>query len=81
MDDHFQQIVEKYQERVAQGAQREDVAASLSKDGYSTIEAIGTIRILFKMSLREAIELIGNHPTWIETTQKKREVPPRAPGE
>lgn len=77
MDDHFQQIVEKYQERVAQGAQREDVVASLSRDGHSTIEAIRTIRILFKMSLREAIELIGNHPTWIEAAHKKRGSPPR----
>ncbi len=77
MDDHLQQIFEKYQERIARGAQREDVAASLSKDGYSTIEAIGTIRLLFNMSLREAIELIGNHPTWVEAARKKKEVPPR----
>ena len=81
MEDHFQQIAEKYQERVARGAQREAMATSLSKDGYSTIEAIGTIRILFKMSLREAIELIGNHPTWVEAARQKREAPPRAPGE
>jgi hypothetical protein len=81
MDDHFKQIVEKYQERVAQGAQREDGAASLSKDGYSTIEAIGTIRLLFKMSLREAIELIVNHPTWVEAARTNKEASPGAPGE
>ncbi len=77
MDEHIKRIAEKYWERVPQGEPQEDIARSLREDGYSILESIATIRILFNMSLRDARELIETHPAWQDhPTWQKREAPP-----
>ena len=80
MDEHIKHIAdiaEQYWERVTQGEPQEDIVRSLQEDGYAIIESIATIRMLFNVSLREAIELVGTHPAW----QKKSETPPALPRE
>lgn len=74
---HIADITKQYGERVTQGEPQDDIVRSLREDGYSRLESIATIRMLFNMGLQEAIVLVETHPVWRE----EREAPPALPRE
>jgi hypothetical protein len=54
----FEQIVEDYQKRVARGASRDEVIASLHDQGVSIIESMKVIRVLYEVNLGGAKRIV-----------------------
>jgi ribosomal protein L7/L12 len=62
-------VIEDYQGRVAQGEQRNKGIEDLHSDGLSIIDAIKTVRVLYKLGLKEAHLVIACHSAWQSTVK------------
>ncbi|HXR65321.1 MAG TPA: hypothetical protein VN729_05330 [Ktedonobacteraceae bacterium] len=63
-DKDSEQLRENYQKRVAQGEQSNKIIEDLRTDGFTIIEAIKIVRMLYQMNLKDAHQAIASHPAW-----------------
>lgn len=72
MDTSIDDILSKYKVLIEQGMSLSDVILYLKREGLSITESIKMVRILYKLPLGEAKQVVSNHRVW-ETTLRNNE--------
>lgn len=74
MNDNLKQIIEDYKMRVKQGESITSVIGDLHADGLHIINAIIVLREVYSLSLKEAKNLVSEHPAWAEIVEQSKPV-------
>src|SRR5258708_34423457 len=61
---------EEYRKRVAQGESIGDMLVSLRADDLTAIEALKTIKELYRLKIRDALQYLTEHPSWADEAKQ-----------
>jgi ribosomal protein L7/L12 len=72
MDTRVNRVISKYKILVEQEMSLSDVILHLNREGLSIMDSIKIVRILYKLPLGEAKQVVSSHQVW-ETTLRSNE--------